>query len=132
MAAQSISASDYVSYAQKFWDAGNLSVTLIFGLAFACYYVLATNRGALSYAYDHIWWLVGLSLIGNLGIGVVIWRFYTFESTALMLANASDMFTPTIFHAYCLRLWLVGANTVIYLTVLAFVWRHGPYLTKAT
>jgi hypothetical protein len=61
-------------YAQKFWDAGNQIVLLVYAAAFGFYIVVAQYPEARGKAVEHVLQLVGLALGGNVLLTILLVR----------------------------------------------------------
>jgi hypothetical protein len=115
-----------IAYAQKFWDAGNSIVTIIFGLAFAVYFALAQYDGLRPIVHRHIVLLVALALVGNTLLGIVLWRLCLHEKRTIQLIVDDPTFLDSVQSAFEIRLGLLIFNTVMYLGILWFVWANTP------
>jgi hypothetical protein len=116
------------AYAQKFGDAGNSAVTLMFALAFGAYAVLGTTHDVRCLAQQWIGTLLTLSVVGNMGILILVYMFYFRERQLVKLVTDNKTVAYTVFAAWRARLSLLLFNFGLYLFVLialAHALRHG-------
>lgn len=110
------------AYAQKFWDAGNLIVGLMFSLAFGVYLVLVEHEGSRILIYEHICILTVLALIGNGSLGYLLYRLCLHEMRILSAVTDDANFIDSIQSGLEIRFGLLAFNTTMYLMVIWFVW----------
>jgi len=113
--------SELVNYATKFWDAANTAVTLIYGVAFAVYVLIAQYPDVRRMIKDYYLPIIVFSSIGNTMIGVLIVRLWWLESSILEEAGAGPLLVSSIFHACIIRVILVAFNFAMYVAVLHYV-----------
>ena len=101
------------AYAQKFWDAGNFIITLIFVLAFAVYAALAASCDSRRIAAERWLVLLPVAVIGNVGLWIVLWRLVVHESRVLKLITDNSEFIDSIESAYDLRKAMLLFNTLL-------------------
>ena len=109
------------AYAQKFWDAGNQVVTLIFALAFGVYLSLAGSIDIRCLAAERLWHLVSLAIIGNALLGFVLYRLGFHELRVVKMITSDSEFLDSVKSAFHLRLGLLLFNTVLYLAIVGFI-----------
>jgi hypothetical protein len=118
-----------LAYAQKFWDAGNVIVTLTFGVAFAAYLAIAQFSAIRGFIHQYLWvpWLLtGVSVIGNLGLIFVLYRICFHEKRIIGSTIKDADFLDSIQSAFEIRVGMLFFNTVLYLTVIWVVRLTGP------
>jgi hypothetical protein len=113
-------------YAQKFWDAGNSIVTLMFALALAVYATLASSAPVRCLA--HRWWgpLIAVAVIGNVGLGFALWRLMIHEARLLGLVTDNATLLDAVVSAFHIRAVMLAINTTLYLVVIALVYYYTP------
>jgi len=92
---RSIEEDFALAYSQKFWDAGNLIVTMMFTLAFAVYLTFIQVCQSRIYAADHYYCLVALAIVGNSLLGWLIHRLYKHEVEVIRSVERGRL----LFHA---------------------------------
>ncbi len=113
-------------YAQKFWEAGNQIVLLMFGAAFGTYVILAQSPELRNKAIDHIWFLVLLALAGNATLGYLLWRMACHEYRLTRCYSEHPGLLDAIWSAFHMRIWLMVVNLSIYICVLIWVLKSTP------
>ena len=115
-------------YARKYWEAGNLVVTLVFGVTFAIYLLFAQSPQIRSYLVrDSSWaWLVGISAISNIGLAVVLWRLSVNELLLVKTFAKSEPLIEPVESALHLRWALLAFNLIMFCFVIGFVVAHPP------
>jgi hypothetical protein len=109
------------TYAPKFWEAGNLVVTLVFGLTFAVYVSLLQHEYMRYLASKWLVILIPLAIISNVLLAFLLWRLFTHENRVTKLIGTNPILLDAIRSAYEIRLGLVAFNFFMYLAVLIFV-----------
>ena len=110
-----------LAYAKNFWDIGNQIVILMFGLAFAVYYVLVQNNEVRRLVSKFNFRLVRLTLVSNVLLLAVLWYMNTQEIALAEMANQSPIMLHAIKVGLYIRAALLAGNTIIYIIVLRFV-----------
>jgi hypothetical protein len=112
-------APEYVS---KFWDAGNLVIALIVGLAFVVYYYVARSQETRRLLYKYNLILIVLSCLGNALVFYLVARIGFHEvRTLVSIVGESSLMVNSAESAVDMRLYVVIANFVICLAALLFV-----------
>jgi len=106
------------AYAQKFWDAGNLVVTATFALAFGVYALLAASHSLRCLAALNFLTLFLLSVVGNLGLGLVLVRLTVHERRLSKLITENFIFDDALRSALDIRVAMLVFNTILYVGVL--------------
>ena len=109
------------SYTQKFWDAGNLVVTLMFALAFGVYTVLAGSPPIRCLAAQNFGTMVWLALFGNFLLAIVLIRLNVHERRLSKILNKNAIFDDALRSALHIRMGMLVFNTALYLGVLTLV-----------
>jgi hypothetical protein len=110
------------AYAQKFCDAGNSAVTLMFALAFGTYAVLATTHDIRCLASMQFMTLLILGISGNLGIFILVYMFYFRERQLAKLITDDETITYALWAALRARFLLLLFNFGLYLFVITAIW----------
>jgi len=105
-------------YAGKFWDAGNLVVTVMFGLAFGIYYLASQHPAIRIMMKEQYYYLLPLAVIGNIALGAVIYRLNHHELRFVEALTSSAHLHDSVKSAYHLRLGMFAFNAVLYIAVL--------------
>ena len=109
-------------YAGKFWDAGNLIVTLMFGLAFGVYYLASQHVEIRDLLQNYFAWIVVLAIVGNGGLWFLLRRLYTFEMIHVRKLTGDPALQATVWNATRARIGLLIFNTVMYLSIMTANW----------
>jgi hypothetical protein len=110
-----------LAYAQKFLDAGNSVVTLMFGLAFAVYLALANSLEIRDLIREVNWlpWLLSvISLGGNALLIFVLYRLSFHEKRIVKSMLDDPEFIDSIHSAFEIRSGMLIFNTLMYIGVI--------------
>ncbi|BAV45428.1 hypothetical protein MesoLj113a_44860 [Mesorhizobium sp. 113-1-2] len=116
-----LGSSELVSYAQKFWDAENNVITIIYGLTFAVYVIIAQYPDVRRMIKEYYTPLMIFASSGNILLVVLLVRLWWIESYILVDAGYSPTMQWALMHACVTRVLLVVFNFAMYATVLRYV-----------
>lgn len=115
------------SYAQKFWDAGNQVVLLVYAAAFGMYVALGQSIELRNRAVYHESKLVGLALLGNAALIFLLWRMSCHEYRLTRTYTKHPLLIDALWSAFHMRIVLVIVNLAIYLFVLTVVLKSTDF-----
>jgi hypothetical protein len=118
-----------LAYSQRFGDAANQIVTLMFGLAFAVYLALAGSADvrALLRLYSWLpWLLTGISAFGNGALIFVLYRLCFHEKRIVCSINSNENLIDSIQSAFEIRVGMLIFNTTLYLLAIWIVGLTRP------
>ena len=110
-----------LAYAQKFWEAGDSVVVLMFGLAFSVYVALSRFPLVRYWAAKYFYWLFVIAIVGNTGLLIVLWCLSVHEVRLIEAVTKDPFLIDAVVSAFHIRLGLFLFNLAMYLTVLGFV-----------
>jgi hypothetical protein len=91
------------AYAVKFWEAGNLVVAMMFGLAFTVYLVIVQTPDAKSLISQFYWMLVAPAVVGNGALVFVLYRLSVQEIRVAGLITQNSDFIAAIWATFRIR-----------------------------
>lgn len=115
-----------LAYSQKFWDAGNLIVTMMFALAFAVYASFIQVCETRIYAHDHYCFLINLSIVSNVLLAWLIDRLYRHEVEIVRSFDRGRLLFHALWAARNIRWGVLAFNTLLYLGVIIFIGTINP------
>ncbi|NKK60700.1 hypothetical protein GFM44_33250 [Rhizobium leguminosarum bv. viciae] len=113
------------SYAQRFWDAGNQTVLLIYAAAFGVYVALGQYPELRNRTLDHEGALVVLALLGNAALIFLLWRMACHEYRLTRTYSEHPLLIDAIWSALHMRITLVCINAAINLFVLTSILKRA-------
>ncbi|MBX5164792.1 hypothetical protein [Rhizobium sp. NZLR4b] len=105
-------------YAQKFWEAGNQVVLLIYAAAFGFYIALSQREDLSSIAIQHRFELIAIAIFGNAALIYLLWRMACHEYRLTRTYTTNPLLADAIWSALHMRIGLVVVNLSLYLYVL--------------
>jgi len=114
------------AYAQKYWDAGNILITLMFGVAFGIYYLAVQHKGVRDLIDQYCYEVLIVSAIGNIALAIVLWRFAVNERVLIRKITADEMVIEAIWSGVELRWGLLAGNFFMYVLVIGLIAQYTP------
>ena len=111
-----------LAYAQKYWDAGNLTTTLLYGLTFSIFLLLSTNCNFRGIVQKEYMLFVFAAIGGHVGIITLTIRMFVRENEIIVDAVGNrTVMRSAIRAARNLRIGAIAINFALYVGVLSAV-----------
>jgi len=121
-----------VVYIQKFCDAVNNVVTLMFGVSFGIYALLAAKSDLRQLAADYVLPLAAIAIVGNFALILLLYRLWYHEDRMLTEITSNVRTRDSVLSAFHMRLILFLSNMFIYFFVIGLNWYVRNYLHAGT
>ncbi|MGO8313845.1 hypothetical protein ACC827_26550 [Rhizobium ruizarguesonis] len=113
-------------YSQKFFDAGNQVVALMYGLAFGFYLAVGEHESLEHAAASWRWVLLGMAFAGNIAVGYLIFRLACHERRLIRTYSQNPILHDAVWSAWHMRAGLLAVNFLMYAFVVGAVLQPAP------